>query len=413
MNVECTIEFKTTSKVLFFMYVVYEYVTSYALFAIPGFSSFLLLSSFLMYMAYISFNIELEKSIVAFIMFSIYSLFSGFFISQNFTITFRMVINLVEFIIVAFLIISYIKDDKKPDFVIYVFVFQAILAVLLATVKGVGDERISIAEGVNVNGLGVIFSFSIAFILYMLIDRKKNVVTIIVTFASIIFLVYGITLTASKKAIISAGAIIITWFLFCFNDSFKSKSVFYRGAILILIVLLSILVVQYYMTTSAERVQIVQDRMGELYAGNSDQIRLLLIKEGFLVFLNHPICGVGLNNVNYYTSIHGYTHCFYSEIVAGSGIIGTIIFCYGMFRPLGILLYDKFIYTSCSTLYKTQTRFLLVIFLVLLFINFTQIIYFENYLMYILSIIIGVVDLLYAATPYNNQKHKYIKNYSL
>ena len=412
MNVEYTLAFKTTSKVLFFMYVVYEYVTSYALFAIPGFSSFLLLCSCLMYMGYIGFNFELEKSIVAFILFSIYSLFTGFFISTNFAITIRMVINLTEFILVAFLIINYIKDDKKPDFVINVFVFQALLAVLLATVKGVGDERISIAAGVNVNGLGVIFSFSIAFILYTLINKNKNALTIIASFVSILFLVYGITLTASKKAIISAVAVIITWFLFCFNDSFKSKSVLYRGIVLILIVLLSIFITQYYMTTAAERVQIVQNRMGELYAGNSDQIRLLLIKEGFLVFLNHPFCGVGLNNVNYYTSIHGYTHCFYSEIVAGSGIIGAIIFCYGMFRPLAILLYDKCIYTSCSTLYKTQTRFLLVIFFVLLFINFTQIIFFENYLMYILSIIIGVVDLLYTAIPYSKQNHKYIKKYN-
>ena len=65
--------------------------------------------------------------------------------------------------------------------------------------------------------------------------------------------------------------------------------------------------------------------MSLITTGNSSVRRWKLIKEALNVFTDHPLLGIGLNNFRYFTSESTYSHCFYSEILACSGIVGTVM----------------------------------------------------------------------------------------
>ena len=121
--------------------------------------------------------------------------------------------------------------------------------------------------------------------------------------------------------------------------------------------------------------------MSGLYVGESDQARIEMIKEGLLIFVSHPIFGVGFNNARYYISYATYTHCFYAEMLACTGIIGTILFGYAMIRPWAIIVKTRRRIRLRDSLQNTK-----IIYIVFLLLNFTQIAFYAQNLMYVFSV---------------------------
>ena len=104
------------SKALFMCYVLYTYVLNYALFYIPFFSFALLISALLFQLKKDSFRIRLDVSMFALMVFIIYLLATGVFVSSDFNQVTKSVVSLMEYVIVFYLIICYSKADNKPDF---------------------------------------------------------------------------------------------------------------------------------------------------------------------------------------------------------------------------------------------------------------------------------------------------------
>ena len=54
--------------------------------------------------------------------------------------------------------------------------------------------------------------------------------------------------------------------------------------------------------------------------------RWIIAVDAFRVFLLHPIFGVGIDNYSLYSSFGLYAHSTILELLAGTGIFGTILF---------------------------------------------------------------------------------------
>lgn len=386
-------DFSKISRLLFLLYIVYANVTSYSWFYVRGLTLILLLGA-LFFQLLSDSHIKTNKTLNALIVFGIYIVVFGLLVAKDRNRLITTASTFGETLIVFYLVNSYIIKDEKPNFPMVAFIIQALVAAYFTITKGIGTGRISFSENINVNTVGVMFSLGIGFIMYLLIAENNKPIKSLASVAAILVLLFGIMLTASKKAIISATLFIALWIIFCYRFTLARVNKLVRLFLFILLCCAGVYVFNWYTSNNSLQFDLVTMRMNELYEGSSDQSRLRLIKEGFSIFLSHPILGVGFDNVRYYTLRQGYTHCFYSELFACTGIIGSSLFIYALFRPFSILIGAQKIREKGLSLVKTQDLYIILTFLVLLALCFTQILFYTPNLMYVFSVITGYAILV-------------------
>lgn len=378
------------SKVFFAFYIVYTNVLSYSLLTIRGLSTALIAGAIMFQLLHDRFKLRLDKSFLALLLFASYAYVSGFLVAYDIDKALSTLLSFIEYLVVFYLVICYIISDGKPDFLMLVFILQALLTVVFMVFRGVGITRISISNVVNVNTIGTTLAFAIGFVLYLLIARRNKPINWVIGIAAIAALLVGIMLTVSKKAIIGGAALIVLWVVFCYRFIFAKMKTVWKMLILLGFVIIGIYVYRWFTSRYALQIEVMMYRMDNMYVGDSDQARIYYIKEGFRIFLSHPFFGVGLNNARYYNMLkETYTHCLYSELPACTGIIGTFIFGYTLIRPLVIISKKRKSYKRTDPILNTRTKYLLAIFAVFFAINFTQIAFYAQNLMYVLAIITG------------------------
>lgn len=383
-----TIRLLTISKILFVIYLLYSNVFS-VLFHVNGLSEALLIIAFVLAMISRRLRFPKNNSLWALLVFAAYILLSAFFVSYNITRAVRSIISFIELLGVFALIIVYCEQDGKIDFVLNAFIVEGLITVLYMFFRGTNAARISISENINVNTIGITLAFSIGFILYFLIEKRNKPFKWFISIAAIAVLLIGIMLTVSKKAIIGGAALIILWIILCYRFTFAKLKLFWKVFIFLGLVAVGIFAYKWYKSNYAQQIEVLIKRMDDLYVGDSDQARLLYIKEGFRIFLTHPFFGVGFNNARYYMPRETYTHCFYSELPACTGIIGTIIFGYALIQPSMMIVKSRKIIKRTDLFLNTRIKYILAFFLVFLAVNLAQISFYSSNLMYVLSVIAG------------------------
>ena len=385
-SLDLRFNFQVLSKVFFAIYLAYSNVLRYSVINIRGLSEVLLIIAIAAQLIHERFRLRLDKSLLALIVFALYVFLSGFLVAQDFDRLLSSLLTFVECILVFYLVICYIAADGKPDFPMIAFIGLALITTFFLIFRGVGLKRINIADTVNVNAIGVTLSFAIGFVLYLLISKGNSPIKWVIGITSIAILLVGVMMTASKKAIISGAALIILWIFLCYRFTFARIPLALRFAVFGGIIAAGILVYRWYTSSYAQQMEYMINRMSGLYVGESDQARIEMIKEGLLIFVSHPIFGVGFNNARYYISYATYTHCFYAEMLACTGIIGTILFGYAMIRPWAIIVKTRRRIRLRDSLQNTKIIYMLAVFIVFLLLNFTQIAFYAQNLMYVFSV---------------------------
>lgn len=149
--------------------------------------------------------------------------------------------------------------------------------------------------------------------------RLFNKINIILSF-------YIIVLTVSKKAMILAPIMILLSFSF---KNIKIKNIIISITLIFIIIKLLLTYGNIeQLNTLYELIERRFSGMLNMINGNggdaSSMERIYLVEEGFKIFENNPIFGIGLNNSRYF--LGKYTHNNYLELLIGTGIIGTILF---------------------------------------------------------------------------------------
>lgn len=384
----------TLSKITFSLHMVYSYVISYSLFFVRGLSSASLLLAFILVLASDNYRITKQNSIIAYFIFAIYVISSGFLIAVDNSYVLSSGLSFVESLVVFYLVITYVNLDNNPLFPIYIYIFMSIVSALIVVFHGTDTQRVSVSEDVNVNILGVMFSFAIGFVLLLMIDMNKTILKISGSITCILLFFLAILLTASKKAIISSLLLILLWCIFCYGFTFAKLNRWLKFIMFVCLIVSGYYIYYWYTIKYALQMEYIQSRMNDIYIGDSDQMRLILMREGIKVFLSHPFVGVGFNNFRFYTYYNTYTHCFYSEILACTGIIGSVIFAYGYFRPVYVL-YKTIKNNARNIINNAVRKYLMILYLVLLVLNFTIIIMYVPILLYILAILTTYIDFEY------------------
>ena len=355
------------SKGLFSIYFLYSQFLKNVVVSIPHMSQILIVLALVSFLIYKK-RITIYKEVMTLFVFGLLTLaMSAFAVDTKIAFTYSQLI--IEYVVAIFLIILYSVVDESINFSASLFVILGVIISIWMLMFGVGLNRISFSEDVNVNIVGTKVVFSGAIIVLLLFSALS---------------------TASKKCLIASAILIIVFILFCYRRVFDKSNPLYAFLITLSLILIAFIAFYYITTQYGDRLLYAQARMDSILEDKSTQKRYDLIIEGLSVFSKNPIFGVGINNFRYYSSFNTYSHCSYTELLACTGLAGTFLFAAPVFSSLKnvVLLGKK---TPKKTLDKSRIVFVFFMLLVLLFVCWTQIIIYTSALMYVLGTIIAFV----------------------
>lgn len=304
----------------------------------------------------------LNFEISAWIIFSITSLASGILVAVNMEFLTDSIITFIEFLLVIYTMIFISLQEKSIDYFINSFIVYSLVCSFTTIFFGtyVYFGRMSMSATTNPNMLAMVMVIGVFCILY-LVDFKKTITTLFQLSVLFLFL-YVIIMTGSRKHLFSALILLIFWILFVRNDVFKQlrKNKFVKKIVYVLgLATLSIFFIN--MVFGSE----ILFRIRELFQ-DGDSTRLYMYKVAFDLFAESPIVGIGLNNFRAVTYFQTHSHSTYAEILVSTGVLGMILY----FIPyVTIFLKAIRLWESQSEVIKKNSKMIIGLFLVLLFLG--------------------------------------------
>ena len=244
--------------------------------------------------------------------------------------------TIVQIFVLISLIYSYISYEQKINYFLFVLsIAGTFFAIYTVAYFGLEDYIAGIEDGLrvgseinNLNAIGMMCAGACILNIWQALFEKKYWC---IAFAIICFFVaLG---SGSRTAIVGLIFAIVFLFVLKGNSYKKMKSILQLA--IIIGALYAILKLPAFESFMLRIEQMINGFLGKGDVDNSSTIRLKMIRVGFESFLENPVLGIGIGNSHVITAEHfggweTYLHNNYVELLATTGIVGTIIY-YMMF----------------------------------------------------------------------------------
>ena len=287
------------------------------------------------YWLFFSKSFKLNNLLIIYSCFTIYAFFSGILVSINKETFFIHAFLLIQLCFISILVFNIFKAEKN---LINFSVIWVLIGVVLTIGPfiGIGEDLSLRFFGLrymglteNPNVLGMYINYSLISILYLLLKLKKQKIIMFFLVSILILLVLAIFSTGSRKAIISFVLILLTYIIYQYK--FKLKNIIYATLVILTLWL------SFDNLTELTQDSSLINRLSSDELETGIDGRTNLIKSGFNVFLDYPLTGAGLANWSYNSNLldFKYSHNYYIEVLANTGIIGFILII-AIYRKLTI-----------------------------------------------------------------------------
>jgi len=190
-----------------------------------------------------------------------------------------------------------------------------------ASLFGAASSRRVFGLVVSPNGYGyIMFLGGVSALLILSRGRRKTAMKLFIA-CVITIATMGIIWSASRKAFIGWVAFLALWVVLNLGVNI-ARNVF-AGLGILLISMALWFGVKYTMEETFIGQRFYQMEQEENYLGRN---RTILYLESLDVFKKHPIVGVGLSNFQIYSTLGGYTHSDYMEVLTNTGVPGLLLY---------------------------------------------------------------------------------------
>ena len=345
----------------------------------------------------IFFTVEAKRVHLSFefkclLLFTFYSLLSGYLVAINKGMVTQQVSFLVESVIAGIIIFNVSTDENELKQIVGFFSAGAIIVGVYLLFNGVAlitdSGRLSLNEDFNSNTLGIMLMYGIWGVMFFFGSNKMTIIKIaLIVFLSLVMF-YSIIQTGSRKSSLSAIFLIVSFAIFIFLGKDKS-----RGASKIIIITAFIALVVYayfwYIDSFLMRSEMLMNKMDFIH--DDGDFRQQIIKDSIRVWIENPIFGVGLNNNRFHTIYKMYAHNSFAEILACTGIIGAILFFPIFWRFIVFFLSSL---KKIKELYTTPSvYFMCILILAYFFVCYTQINLYNQTHMFITYFILSFISI--------------------
>lgn len=246
----------------------------------------------------------------------------SYFYTVNAELTYRYLSKILGNLVLWYTVSRLVRNSHN-NIMIFIWIlflslfYHAVLGIITPPEDIVGVEYVrSMGILSNPNSLGFTMWYGGVTATLLILLIRKTWVRLLLGI-SIIFFIFVLLESGSRK---SAMAFVIFFSVLLFYLT-KSK---YRSIALLLV---GSLVIGYYIVGEQVigQTALFYRTSSENVEAGSD-IRISLIEEGFSMFLNSPLLGIGLGSFSTFSSSGLYAHNDYIEVLASTGIIGLALY---------------------------------------------------------------------------------------
>ncbi len=363
------------SKIFFIAFLLYYGWFQRVFFSISN-MSFLLGAGMILFIIYHSLKQKtpilrgITVELVIWLMFAFASLGTGYLVAVSKSLVIKSLMNYFEYLVMIFGMAYISYQDKEINFFSSAYSVFSLVCALTTVFSGVNytSTRVSMSASTNPNTLGIIMVIGIFCLLFNL--DSSSPISLMFMICELFLFLYVVILTGSRKSLISAIIVIVLWIVFV-RKSFwsNSKKISIGGRIA---VLLFSLIGAFLIYKFASNSYILL-RLGKLFE-SGDDTRVSMYLAAFELFKMSPFVGVGLDNYRTLTIFSTYSHSTYAEVLACTGIIGTILY----FIPYCLIAAKIKKLVRCSnTQISSNAKLLGILFFMLLFLG-TGVIHFYD-----------------------------------
>ena len=276
------------------------------------------------------YRVSVPDIVIAYLLFALFA-FSSIFWAVEFDLAYKFATRLVIVTLNFFLLYIVFERYNLEQTILYGILLGAFYNILIGfSIVEPNYEifqfgRLMGSVG-NSNKLAKIMILAIFASLILLSMSSTKGWFKIYNYVNIMLSFYIIILTVSKKAMILAPLLIIL--------SFSFKHIKVQNIIMFILLLVAgyQLFITYGDVAQIEKVySLIESRFAGMIdtlngqSGDASTVeRAHYLHEGFNIFAENPMFGVGLNNFRVF--LGGYAHNNYLELLVGVGIIGTALF---------------------------------------------------------------------------------------
>ena len=283
------------------------------------------------------FSLNSNSLVILFFIFALLSLVSVIWAEDVIKSGLRS-LTLIQLSINNFIVYSILKKYKLGNYILWGIILVAFINHLIGLnlihlgIKVYSGVRFVGTLG-NSNGMAMLMIFSIL-ASFIFLTRKLHIINVVFQYINILLSLYIVMLTASRKGVIFSLMFI---FLYIISSLINLRRLL---SLVLIFVVCSILSVKYLdMDKIRESYSVVEHRFYKLSTGldnissegeinSSAKIRKYYIEEGISMFKERPLLGWGMNAFSIFYGT--YSHCNYTEVLLGSGIIGFLLY-YSMY----------------------------------------------------------------------------------
>ena len=232
----------------------------------------------------------------------------------------------IEILFLCIVVIVARTGDVRHIFLALIWIAILLILIMLFSQKVLLEleynesYRLS-SVGLNPNGVGFMFLSGVMGLAFFWFKYKSILIRYLFIVIMAIFSI-GIIYTASRKSFLVLLLFISLWLYF-----YYIKETLKRPVLIVPIVLTAFLLLQFYdyvsdYTLLGKRLH----QYNSVQEMTEENVRFLMMKEGWEFFKRSPIIGIGLAHFKIYSVTGGYAHSDYFEVLSTTGIGGTLLY---------------------------------------------------------------------------------------
>ena len=255
------------------------------------------------------------------LVFGLIALLAAPFVALKKAMAIDSTLTFLKLVLMCFSIIYIGKRNKNIAFFVFLMYITSLIYVLYMYLSGnlIGG-RLAL---VNANGDANVCLIGIVTASLLIGVTKNRFYRIFILLSCVLFLFVNL-MTGSRKSLLCSLFYIMFWIVVDYKTTWKTIKTHTK----VFIVFLSLAVIGLFIIYG---IPIFMNsttflRFSDAHAMQSDSGRIELYREGWRHFVSNPIFGIGFNQFRVYNSRGLYSHSTYTEILANTGIVGTILF---------------------------------------------------------------------------------------
>lgn len=260
----------------------------------------------------------IDFPIKSWILFGFVEYFAAYFIAIDVPFAQSSAVTFLELTGMCFAMIFVAKLDGDVGFLIklmYVTCAGYVFSMLIINNQIQGRLALVNANGdANACLIGIVVAT-------LIIDFKRNIQPIIILL-TICMMFYANIMTGSRKSFLCMIFYLFFWFVVFIKTDWEILTFKKKLTLLGVVVIASSFFIQLVTPLIMNSTTVLR----LLDGSTGDTLRLNLYSEAWEYFKTNPIFGIGYNQFRIYNENGYYSHSTYLEILADSGIVGTVLF---------------------------------------------------------------------------------------